>query len=79
MVFNAAGGLGSAAILAAAQEGAWVIGVDGNEFVTTFRGGRAPGADRLLASVVRRVDMQAYEAIVGLVRGVPTLFNRPIP
>ncbi|MBC8444899.1 MAG: BMP family ABC transporter substrate-binding protein, partial [Chloroflexi bacterium] len=69
VVFNAAGGTGSAAIRAAAQEGAWVIGMDWNEYLTTFRGGEVPNADRLLGSVVRRVDAQAYDAIAAIVRG----------
>jgi basic membrane lipoprotein Med (substrate-binding protein (PBP1-ABC) superfamily) len=69
VVFNAAGGLGSAAIRAAAQEGAWVIGVDWDEYVTTFEQGQVPGAERLLGSVVLRVDRQAVQALTALARG----------
>jgi basic membrane lipoprotein Med (substrate-binding protein (PBP1-ABC) superfamily) len=69
VVFNAAGGLGSVAIRAAAQQGAWVIGVDEDEYRTTFEGGGVPNADRLLASAVRRIDRVAYQVIAALARG----------
>jgi basic membrane lipoprotein Med (substrate-binding protein (PBP1-ABC) superfamily) len=68
VVFNAAGASGSAAIRSAAQQGAWVIGVDWDEYFTTFRGGQAPNADHLLGSVVMRVDRQAYETVESIVR-----------
>jgi basic membrane lipoprotein Med (substrate-binding protein (PBP1-ABC) superfamily)/ABC-type phosphate/phosphonate transport system substrate-binding protein len=69
VVFNAAGGLGSAAILSTAQQGAWVIGMDLDERLVTFRGGRAPNVDRLLGSVVIRADRPAYETLERLGRG----------
>lgn len=69
VVFNAGGPLGSAAIRSAAQEGAWVIGIDWDEYITTFLAGRAPNADHLLGSVVFRLDKQAREAISRFVHG----------
>jgi basic membrane lipoprotein Med (substrate-binding protein (PBP1-ABC) superfamily) len=69
VLFNAAGASGSAAIRSAAQRGAWVIGVDWNEYLVTFRGGQVPNADRLLGSVVLRLDRQAYETIDRLAHG----------
>jgi simple sugar transport system permease protein len=64
VVFAAAGGCGSAAIRAAAREGAWVIGVDQDEWVTTFVNGEVPGSDRLLTSAVKRID-NAVAAVLG--------------
>ena len=69
VVFNAAGPLGSAAIRAAAQEGAWVIGVDWDEYRATFLEGRAPGADHVLGSVVLRADKRLLKALAGIARG----------
>jgi simple sugar transport system permease protein len=63
VVFAAAGLSGSGAIQAAAQEGAWVIGVDQDQWVTTFRQGRAPDSARLLTSAIKRVDQAVYVAI----------------
>lgn len=69
VVFNVAGGFGSQALVAAAQEGAWTIGIDWDEYVTTFREGRTPGAERLLGSIVIRSDLHAYEALSELAQG----------
>ena len=69
VVFSAAGPAGSAALLAAAQEGVWVIGVDTDEFTTTFEGGRAPNAQRLLGSIVMRVDKHAHKALASIAEG----------
>jgi simple sugar transport system permease protein len=63
VVFAAAGLSGSGAIRAAAQEGAWVIGVDQDQWRTTFESGRAPGCEKLLTSAVKRVDQAVYVAI----------------
>jgi simple sugar transport system permease protein len=64
VVFAAGGECGSAAIQTAAREGAWVIGVDQDEWNTTFQGGNVEGADRLLTSAMKRVG-QAVEAAIG--------------
>ena len=68
VVFAPAGLTGSGAIQRAAELGAWVIGVDQDEWYTTFDGGQAPGADRLLSSAVKRVDNAVYAAIRRIVR-----------
>jgi ABC-type uncharacterized transport system permease subunit/basic membrane lipoprotein Med (substrate-binding protein (PBP1-ABC) superfamily) len=69
-VLFAAGGLsGSAAIQSAAQQGVWVIGVDQDEWVTTFRDGKGRGAERLLTSAVKRVDQAVYAAVTQAVQG----------
>jgi basic membrane lipoprotein Med (substrate-binding protein (PBP1-ABC) superfamily)/ABC-type phosphate/phosphonate transport system substrate-binding protein len=70
VVFNAAGGLGSAAIRVAAQQGAWVIGMDIDEYLSTFRSGTVPNVDRLLGSVILRADRQSYETLERLLGGV---------
>jgi ABC-type uncharacterized transport system permease subunit/basic membrane lipoprotein Med (substrate-binding protein (PBP1-ABC) superfamily) len=69
VVFAAGGSSGSAAIQAAAQKGAWVIGVDQDEWATTFQGGESAGADRLLTSAVKRVDQAVFTAVTQTVEG----------
>jgi simple sugar transport system permease protein len=69
VVFAAAGKSGAGAIRAAAQEGAWVIGVDQDQWVTTFEEGNVPGSERLLTSAVKRVDRAVYDAITRAVEG----------
>jgi basic membrane lipoprotein Med (substrate-binding protein (PBP1-ABC) superfamily) len=63
IIFGAGGPTGSGGILGAAQEGVWVIGVDQDEYFTTFKGGAADGADKLLSSAMKRVDNAVYNAI----------------
>ncbi len=43
VVFGAGGQTGSGGVAAAAQAGKWAIGVDQDEYFTTFNGGDAPG------------------------------------
>ncbi|MFW6115845.1 MAG: BMP family ABC transporter substrate-binding protein [Chloroflexota bacterium] len=69
VVFAAAGQSGSAAIRAAAQGGAWVIGVDQDQWVTTFDRGGVPGSQRLLTSAVKRVDQSVYDAVTLAAQG----------
>jgi len=69
VIFAAAGASGSAALRAAAQAGVWVIGVDQDQWVTTFENGGGPGADRLLTSAVKRVDRAVHTAVTQAVRG----------
>eukprot|EP00741_Cyanophora_paradoxa_P022029 tig00021433_g21265.t1 len=42
---------------------AWVIGVDADEYETTFEGGRAPGAGRLLSSALKRTETAVRRSI----------------
>jgi phosphate/phosphite/phosphonate ABC transporter binding protein len=60
VIFGAGGPTGSGGILGAAQQGVWVIGVDQDEYFTTFKGGEAAGADKLLSSAMKRVDVAVY-------------------
>lgn len=63
VIFGAGGQTGSGGIQAAAQQGVWVIGVDQDEYVTTFQNGAAPGSDKILSSAMKRVDNAVYTAI----------------
>lgn len=69
VIFGGGGTTGSGAILGAAQAGAWVIGVDQDEYLTTFKQGEAKGANKLLSSAMKRVDNAVYGAIKTAVEG----------
>lgn len=69
VIFAAAGASGGQAIRVAAQHGTWVIGSDLDQWVTTFKGGEAPGAERLLTTAVKRVDQAVYTAIGHALQG----------
>lgn len=69
VIFGAGGPTGSGAIRGAAQAGAWVIGVDQDEYMTTFKQGKAPAADKLLSSAMKRVDNAVYSAVQRAVEG----------
>ena len=63
VIFGAGGPTGSGGILGAAQQGVWVIGVDQDEYFTTFKNGAEAGSDKLLSSAMKRVDVAVYNAI----------------
>jgi len=69
VIFGAGGETGSGGIKAASEQGVWVIGVDQDEWHTTFDSGEASGADRLLSSAVKRVDNAVYAAVRSLADG----------
>lgn len=69
VIFGAGGSTGSGGILAAAQDGVFVIGSEHDEYLTTFGGGQVDGADRLLSSAIKRVDEAVYQGIERLVQG----------
>lgn len=69
VVFGAGGPTGSGAIKAAAEQGAYVIGVDQDEYVTTFGGGESPGAENVLSSAIKRVDVAVSDQIRAFVEG----------
>jgi basic membrane protein A len=68
VIFGAGGPTGSGGVRAAAEAGAWGIGVDQDEYFTTFSGGSAPGADRLATSAIKRVDLGVFENIAAAVQ-----------
>lgn len=69
VLFGGGGPTGSGAIVAAADEGIWVIGVDQDEYFTTFGEGEAPGADKIISSGVKRVDVGVYDMVIALAEG----------
>lgn len=69
VIFGCGGPTGSGAIMGAAQEGAWVLGVDQDEYFTTFKEGKVPGSDKLIGSAMKRVDNAVYNGIKQVVEG----------
>lgn len=67
VIFGAAGITGSAGILAAAQEGVYVIGVDQDEYLTTFQGGKVEGSKYIVSSALKRVDIGVRETLAALI------------
>lgn len=66
VIFGAGGPTGSGGILAAAQQGIWVIGVDQDEYFTTFAEGETPGVEYLISSALKRVDSGVYDLLAML-------------
>jgi len=69
VIFGAGGPTGSGGITYAAQHDTLVIGVDQDEYYTTFGGGETPGAESLISSAVKRVDLGVYDMLQLLVNG----------
>jgi len=69
VIFGAGGPTGSGGILAGAAEGVWVIGVDQDEYLTTFGRGSVEGHDKLISSAMKRVDVSVYTAIKNTLEG----------
>jgi basic membrane protein A len=69
VIFGGGGTTGSGAILGASQAGIWVIGVDQDEYGTTFKKGETQGAKKLLSSAMKRVDNAVYSAVKAAVDG----------
>lgn len=79
VIFGCGGTTGSGGILGAAQAGAWVIGVDQDEYMTTFKEGNVRGSDRVLTSAMKRVDNAVFQALrmihTGTFNGGTMVFN----
>lgn len=69
VIFGAGGQTGSGGIAAAAEQGVWAIGVDQDEYFTTFNGGEAAGSDKLATSAIKRVDLAVFRNIVAAIQG----------
>ena len=69
VIFGAGGQTGSGGVQAAVEQGLWGIGVDQDEYFTTFKGGSAQGADKLATSAVKRVDLGVFENIAAAIQG----------
>ena len=75
VIFGAGGPTGSGGIQAAAAEGVFVIGVDQDEYVTTFGNGESPGADMVISSAMKRVDQGVYLSLKELAEGDAMTFG----
>jgi basic membrane protein A len=69
VIFGAGGQTGSGAIQTAAEQGVYVIGVDQDEYNTTFQRGAAPGSNKVLSSAMKRVDNAVFSAIESATKG----------
>jgi basic membrane protein A len=69
VIFGAGGKTGSGGVAAAAAQGVWGIGVDQDEYFTTFNSGEAPGSEFLASSAVKRVDLGVFTQIVNVLSG----------
>lgn len=69
VIFGAGGPTGSGAIAEAAKAGVYVIGVDQDEYFTTFGSGETEGAEFLISSAQKAVDVGVYDMIAALVEG----------
>ena len=66
VIFPVAGAAGDGALLAAVNAGKWAIGVDVDQWVTTFNNGLVSGSDKLLTSVLKRMDIAVVESVQDL-------------
>lgn len=69
VIFGAGGPTGSGGVVEATTQGKWGIGVDQDEYFSTFDGGAAAGADRLATSAIKRVDIGVFQNIVSALSG----------
>lgn len=69
VIFGAGGLTGSGGVSAATAQGVWGIGVDQDEYFSTFSGGTAPGSEYLASSAVKRVDLGVFVQIVNALKG----------
>ncbi len=68
VIMGAGGPTGSGGVKAAAEAGAWAIGVDQDEYYTTFNGGTAPGSEYLISSAIKRVDLSVFRNIAEVIQ-----------
>jgi len=69
VIFGAGGPTGSGAVAKAAEAGVWAIGVDQDEYHTTFAGGSGAGAEYLISSAMKRVDLGVMRNIQAAIEG----------
>ena len=72
VIFGAGGPTGSAGVRTAAEAGVWGIGVDQDEYYTTFGGGSGAGVEYLLTSAMKRVDLAVFTNIATAIDGSST-------
>ncbi len=69
VIFGAGGQTGSGGVKAAAEAGLYGIGVDQDEYNTTFAGGSAPGSEWLATSAIKRVDLSVFDNLASDIKG----------
>ncbi|MBI5352063.1 MAG: BMP family ABC transporter substrate-binding protein [Chloroflexi bacterium] len=69
VIFNVAGPTGEGAILYGAQNDAWSIGVDTDQYLTTFGNGSVSGSDKMLTSAMKRFDTAVYGTVADYLWG----------
>jgi basic membrane protein A len=68
VIFGAGGPTGSGGVQNATSVGLWGIGVDLDEYFTTFGGGTAPGSQFLATSAMKRVDLAVFDNIAASIQ-----------
>ncbi|MDX2076513.1 MAG: BMP family ABC transporter substrate-binding protein [bacterium] len=66
VIFGAGGGTGTGGIQYAAEQGVYVIGVDQDEYLTNFGAGDSPGAEFVISSALKSVDVGVYDMLAAL-------------
>ena len=69
VIFGAGGKTGSAGVVEATSQGLWGIGVDQDEYFSTFDEGAAPGSEYLATSAMKRVDLGVFLKILDAING----------
>jgi hypothetical protein len=69
IIYGVGGMTGNGAIEYAAQNGAWSIGVDTDQWVTVFGSGSVAGSDKILSSAMKRIDNAVYMTIQDVLGG----------
>jgi basic membrane lipoprotein Med (substrate-binding protein (PBP1-ABC) superfamily) len=69
VIFGAGGPTGTGGILAAAAQGVWVIGVDQDEYISSFGAGETEGSQYIITSAIKRVDQGVYDMLAVLAQG----------
>lgn len=69
VIFGAGGLTGSGAIIQATSQGIYGIGVDQDEYYTTFNSGEVDGAEFLITSAIKRVDRGVYDVASLIIEG----------
>jgi basic membrane protein A len=69
LVFGAGGATGTGAVLTATQSSVWGIGVDADQYISTFMNGEVAGSDKLLSSAMKRLDSAVFDTISDVVTG----------
>jgi basic membrane lipoprotein Med (substrate-binding protein (PBP1-ABC) superfamily)/uncharacterized surface protein with fasciclin (FAS1) repeats len=66
VIFGAGGGTGTGGIQYAAEQGVYVIGVDQDEYLTNFGAGDSPGAEFIISSALKSVDVGVFDMLAAL-------------